>query len=296
MKMIAAELLERLGAVLIRHGRQTRRASSDEIRMLTLRTTPDAFEALPCPGAAWSNLDEAALLKYFSARAPGVLEQDGMTLPTLATGQRFSLRRDQAVVPTVAGSVLFGLHPEWQQPAWRVTALRFSGTEITAPIVDRLDTEGPALRAIEQAEAFLRRNLRVARLLVDRGTHFEEQDVPEYPLAAAHEAVANAVAHRDYATTTQVFVRLYDNRLEIQNPGGLLPGVTLEQLLVGGESRRRNPVIAEVLRQMGKMTTVGRGLALIRQELARLGSLPPEFVIDDHSFRVILPSRHARIP
>nr|MCU0516558.1 hypothetical protein [Oscillatoria sp. Prado101] len=94
---------------------------------------------------------------------------------------------------------LFGSHPEWLQPAWRVTALRFSGTEITAPIVDRLDTEGPALRAIEQAEAFLRRNLRVARLLVDRGTHFEEQDVPEYPLAAAHEAVANAVAHRDYA-------------------------------------------------------------------------------------------------
>ena len=125
-------------------------------------------------------------------------------------------------MPTVAGCALFGSHPEWLQPAWRVTALRFSGTEITAPIVDRLDTEGPALRAIEQAEAFLRRNLRVARLLVDRGTHFEEQDVPEYPLAAAHEAVANAVAHRDYAAPAQVFVRLYDNRLEIQNPGGLL--------------------------------------------------------------------------
>ena len=90
----------------------------------------------------------------------------------------------------------------------------------------------------------------MARLLVDRGAHFEEQDVPEYPLTAAHEAVANAVAHRDYATATQVFVRLYDNRLEIQNPGGLLPGVTLEQLLVGGESRRRNPVIAEVLRPL----------------------------------------------
>ena len=284
------------GAVFVRHGRQTRRASSDEIRLLTLRATPEAFEATPCPGAPWSSLDEPALLKYFSACAPGVLEQAGMTLPALATGQKFALRRGQELMPTVAGCVLFGLHPEWQQPAWRVTALRFSGTEITAPIVDRLDTEGPALRAIEQTEAFLRRNLRVARLLVDRGTHFEEQDVPEYPLTAAHEAVANAVAHRDYATATQVFVRLYDNRLEIQNPGGLLPGVTLEQLLVGGESRRRNPVIAEVLRQMGKMTTVGRGLALIRQESARLGSPPPEFVSDAHSFRVILPSRHVKLP
>ncbi len=280
------------GAVLIRHGRQTRRASAEEIRLLTLRETPEAYEASPCPGAAWTDLDETALRKYFSARAPGVLEQSGITLEALAAGQKFAVRRGADVVPTVAGCALFGRHPEWLQPAWRVTALRFSGTEITAPIVDRLDTEGPALRAIEQAEAFLRRNLRVARLLVDRGTHFEEQDVPEYPLAAAHEAVANAVAHRDYATPTQVFVRLYDNRLEIQNPGGLLPGLTLEQVLAGGESRRRNPVIAEVLRQMGKMTTVGRGLALIRQEMAGLGSPPPEFLSDELHFRVTLPSRH----
>ena len=281
------------GAVLVRHGRQTRRASAEEIRTLTLRETPEVYEASPCPSGAWANLDEAALRKYFSARAPGVLDQPGLTLEALACGQKFATRsgRGADVMPTVAGCVLFGSHPEWLQPAWRVTALRFSGVDITAPIVDRLDTEGPALRAIEQAEAFLRRNLRVARLLVDRGTHFEEQDVPEYPLAAAHEAVANAVAHRDYAAPAPVFVRLYDNRLEIQNPGGLLPGLMLEQVLAGGESRRRNPVIAEVLRQMGKMTTVGRGLALIRQEMASLGSPLPEFASDGQHFLVTLPSR-----
>ena len=127
-----------------------------------------------------------------------------------------------------------------------MTALRFSGFEIaTRQSLIAWTLQGPAPPpAIEQAEAFVRRNLRVARLLVDRGTHFEEQDVPEYPLAAAHEAVANAVAHRDYAAPAQVFLRLYDDRLEIQNPGGLLPGLTLEQVLTGGESRRRNPVIA----------------------------------------------------
>ena len=122
-----------------------------------------------------------------------------------------------------------------------------------------------------------------------------DRDVPEYPLAAAHEAVANAVAHREYVAPSQVFVRMYDNRLEIQNPGGLLPGLTLAQVLAGGQSRRRNPIIAEVLRQMGKMTTVGRGLALIRQEMARLGSPSPEFASDAQSFRVTLPSRHVNL-
>lgn len=283
------------GAVFVRHGRQTRRASAEEIRLLTLRETPDVYETTACPDTTWSDLDEAALRKYFSARAPGALDQPGLTLEALAIGQKFALRRANAPTPTVAGCVLFGLHPEWLQPVWRVTALRFSGNDIASPIVDRMDSEGPALRAIEQAEAFLRRNLRVARLLVDRGTHFEEQDVPEYPLAAAHEAVANAVAHRDYALPAQVYVRLYDDRLEIQNPGGLLPGLTLEQVLAGGESLRRNPVIAEVLRQMGRMTTVGRGLVLIRQEMAALGSPPAEFHSDSQHFRVTLPSRHVAL-
>lgn len=283
------------GTVFVRHGRQTRRASAEEIRFLTLRETPEVYEVTACPGATWSDLDEAALRKYFSARAPGALEQSGLTLETLAIGQKYALRRADAVTPTVAGCVLFGLHPQWLQPTWRVTALRFSGNDIASPIVDRMDSEGPALRAIEQAEAFLRRNLRVARLLIDRGTHFEEQDVPEYPLTAAHEAVANAVAHRDYAMPAQIYVRLYDDRLEIQNPGGLLPGLTLEQVLAGGESLRRNPVIAEVLRHMGKMTTVGRGLVLIRQEMADLGSPPPEFHSDSQHFRVILPSRHVAL-
>jgi len=72
----------------------------------------------------------------------------------------------------------------------------------------------------------------------------------------------------------------------------------LEQVLAGGESRRRNPVIAEVLRQMGTaapVTTVGRGLALIRQEMASLGSPLPEFASDGQHFLVTLPSRHVRL-
>jgi len=262
---------------------------------LTLRETPEVFETLPCPGTTWSDLDEAALRKYLAVRAPGALEQQGLTLTALAVSLKFATQRDGEVLPTVAGIALFGLHPQWKQPSWQLTALRFSGVVITAPIVDRLDTEGPALRTIEQGESFLRRNLRVARLRVDKGTHFDEQDLPEYPLAAAHEALANAVAHRDYSAPSQVFLRLYDDRLEVQNPGGLLPGVTLEQALAGGVSRRRNPVIAEVLRQMGKMTTVGRGLMLIQQEMEALGSPPPMFESDALYFRVTLPSRHKKL-
>ena len=48
------------GAVLVRHGRQTRRASAEEIRTLTLRETPEAYEASPCPSAAWAGIATGA--------------------------------------------------------------------------------------------------------------------------------------------------------------------------------------------------------------------------------------------
>jgi ATP-dependent DNA helicase RecG len=176
--------------------------------------------------------------------------------------------------------VLFGVRPEALRPAWRVTALRISGRELAAPVVDSLETEGPAPQAIAQVTAFLQRNL--------AGPSHEGQRPPDYPLAAVREVVANAVAHRDYAAPAQVFVRIFDDRLEVESPGGLFSGATLETLLTSGESRPRNPLIAETLRRMGLMAEAGRGLALIQEESARLGAPPPEFAADARRFWVVL--------
>jgi len=243
-------------------------ADAGSRRSWTSHETPGAYERRPCPGAPWTSLDETALDGYFA-------EPDSATLAAL---EGLIVRRDSALQPTVAGYALFGVHPELLRPAWRVVSedLRSGGT-------DRLETEGPAPQAIAQVEAFLWRNLRLGRP--------EEEEAPEYPPAAVLEAVANAVAHRDYAAASQVFVRLYDDRLEIQSPGGLPPDRTLEALLADGESYPRNPVIAGALRRMGLMAESGRGLALIRQEMASLGSAPPEFAADAHGFRVTLPNR-----
>ena len=53
------------------------------------------------------------------------------------------------------------------------------------------------------------------------------EDVAEYSLDAVREAVSNAVAHRDYQPAETIQIHMFDNRLEIQNPGGLLPGLTV---------------------------------------------------------------------
>jgi ATP-dependent DNA helicase RecG len=253
-------------------------ANSESRKSWTSHEAPGAYERRPCPGARWTALDETALDAYFAEPETSVPDSSA-----LAAREGLIVRRDSALQPTVAGYVLFGVHPERQRPAWRVVALRLSGTDRRAPVADRLETEGPAPQAIAQVEAFLLRNLQPA--------HTKGQATQDYPLAAVGEAVANAVAHRDYAAPSQVFVRLFSDRLEIESPGGLLPGATLQELLAGGQSRPRNPVIAGALRRMGLMAEAGRGLALIREEMARLGSPPPEFAADAHSFRVTLLSR-----
>jgi ATP-dependent DNA helicase RecG len=253
-------------------------ANPESRRSWTSHETPGAYERRPCPGAPWTALDETALDAYFAEPETSVPDSS-----VLAAREGLIVRRDSALQPTVAGYAVFGVHPERQHPGWRVVALRLAGADRSAPVADRLETEGPAPQTIAQVEAFLRRHL--------SPMHAEGQETQDYLLAAVLEGVANAVAHRDYAALSEVFVRLYDDRLEIENPGGLLPGVSLDQLLAGGESHLRNPVIAGALRRMGLMAEAGRGLALIREETARLGSPPPEFAADAHCFRVTLRAR-----
>jgi predicted HTH transcriptional regulator len=248
-------------------------ANPESRRSWTSHETPGAYEMRPCPGAPWTSLDETALRAYFSEP-----EDVGSILAARSVWEGFSVRRDSALQPTIAGYALFGVHPERLHPAWRVIVENLTGLPrpVRSGAPHRLETEGPAPKAIAQVEAFLRRNFQPA------------QETQDYPLAAVGEAVANAVAHRDYAAPSQIFVRLFDDRLEIESPGGLLPDATLQELLAGGQSRPRNPVIAGALRRMGLMAESGRGLALIREEVARLGSPPPEFAADAHSFRVTL--------
>ena len=88
-------------------------------------------------------------------------------------------------------------------------------------------------------------------------------------------------------------VRMFEDRLEVQNPGGLPEGLTLQEVTErGGFSYPRNPTLARVMRDWGRMEEVGRGLLRIRREMETLGAEPPIFESDRRQFQVLLPSRH----
>jgi ATP-dependent DNA helicase RecG len=100
--------------------------------------------------------------------------------------------------------------------------------------------------------------------------------VPLVDMAAFREAVANALIHRDYHRMGAVHVRLEDEALVISNPGGLVDGVTLANLLVT-EPRPRNRTLADAMKRIGVVERSGRGVDTIYRGMLKFGRPAPDY-------------------
>ncbi|HEV8062651.1 MAG TPA: ATP-binding protein [Gemmataceae bacterium] len=109
-----------------------------------------------------------------------------------------------------------------------------------------------------------------------------EQLTPDFPLVALQQIARNAILHRSYENTNAP-VRLYwfDDRVEIQNPGGPFGQVTKENFGHSGAYDYRNPNLAAVMKELGYVQRFGFGIVTARRELAKNGNPPLEFLIED---------------
>jgi len=106
--------------------------------------------------------------------------------------------------------------------------------------------------------------------------------VPKVDMGAFREAVANALIHRDYHRLGAVHIRLEDDALVVSNPGGLVDGVTLSNLLTT-EPRPRNPSLADAMKPIGVVERSGRGVDTIYRGLLRFGRPAPDYQRTDSS-------------
>lgn len=91
---------------------------------------------------------------------------------------------------------------------------------------------------------------------------FKRIDVYEYPIKAVREAIVNSLVHRNYAIKSEVFIEFDSNKLVIKNPGSFPPGTTPEN----PKPIPRNPIIYELMFQVGYVERQGRGIELIKEE------------------------------
>lgn len=158
-------------------------------------------------------------------------------------------------VPTAGGLLLFGRDRLRHFPDAWIQAGRFRGTD-RARIEDHAEFKGPLPGAIEEAIAFVEKHsthgARIGRV--------RRSDTWSLPPAAVREAVINAVAHSDYSQAgAPLRVALFDDRLEVENPGLLPFGLTLADLPLG-VSKLRNRVIGRVFHELGLVEQWGSGV------------------------------------
>lgn len=121
-------------------------------------------------------------------------------------------------------------------------------------------------------------------------SELREELVYDYPFQALREALVNAVVHRYYESNTPIMISIFDDRVEIQNPGSLYGDVRREDF--PGVTAYRNPVLAEVAKVLGYVNRFGRGLPRMVESMQKNGSLPPRIEPGAGHFLVVLP-RHA---
>jgi len=141
----------------------------------------------------------------------------------------------------------------------------FEGIDKTGKIIDHIEIKGNIFNQIDLSLKFVARNIRKSARINSQTGRREEQY--ELPILAIREAVANAVAHRDYRISSHIDIMIFDDRIEIWSPGELPLNIKISDLFKKHISVLRNPTIAEILFLSGYIERWGSGIEKMNKSM-----------------------------
>ncbi|MBQ9698097.1 MAG: putative DNA binding domain-containing protein [Acidaminococcaceae bacterium] len=244
----------------------------------------------PVPRALFTALDAKLLAEYIrrlKAEKPNLAALEEKDIYEL-----MSITRKEEV--TLSAVLLFCRYPQAYFPQLCITAVALPGMEAGEVgeagerFLDNRRIEGTIPEMLEQAIAFVRKNIRT-KTIIDPVTGRRE-DRTDYPMTAVREAILNTLVHRDYSMHTEgmpVQLAIYPNRIVIGNPGGIYGRLRVSQL---GKVQpdTRNPVLATALEVLGVTENRYSGIPTIRRAMEQFGLREPVFLDERGSFTVIL--------
>ncbi len=149
--------------------------------------------------------------------------------------------------------------------------------------IDKRDYAGLLWQQIEDSFQFVLRNIRLGAKI--EGVY--RRDIYELPPDSIRELIINAVMNCSFLQPSHVQVAIYDDRLEITSPGGLLPGVTLDRMREG-YSQIRNRALAHAFSYMNLIEGWGTGIPRLIRQMKEYGLREPEFIDMDVALRINL--------
>lgn len=267
------------GRYLQRAGTENISLRPRDLRRLLMERGEASFETEIARGASLEDIDWDRA-KAYVASLTGISE----TLPERVLLKRGCLaHQDGRLRPTHAGILLFGKEPLRFVRGAEIVAARFAGDAMSDSF-QRHDIGGTLPDQLRRAEAFLIDHLRKG---VHLGRAMARDEQYEYPLEAARELVVNAVAHRDYSIAgDSIHLFLFRDRMEVVSPGGLPGPVTIDN--IRSERFSRNPVIVQVLSDMGFIERLGYGVDRVIALMEQRRLHEPEFKESAGGFCVTL--------
>lgn len=256
------------GGFFLRQGANTQKLRRDEIRDLVSACGRFHYDASLCHAFRYpEDFSQQRFLKFLQAANI----QHQATPEDILRSLDLAVPTDDRLALTHAAVLLFAEAPQHWLRESHISCVCYQGTD-RLTIIDRQEIHGDLLSMIDQALIFLKRHIEVR---YEIGAAGQREERHAYPLPVLREALINAVTHRDYYYDgSHTYVHIFSDRMEIENPGGLYGGLTVEDL--GRRSVRRNSMIADLMYRAGYVEQVGSGIPRMREMLSRNGNPPFE--------------------
>ena len=260
------------GRYYVRKGRSNHLMSISELSDMYLKSTSSSWDAMPSE----HSLEDISLEKVaaFAKRMNPGSPDDPMRVL-----RKLSLVKDGK--PTNACYLAFAKD---DVPATLFQAGRFKGDSV---IIDSMAFKLDLFGELDNAMEFVRKHLMNGIVITGKPQHDIKHDYPE---EAIREIVLNMLVHRDYLDHGGVsIIKIFDDRMEFTNPGGLSGGLTVADLLADRyATKARNPEIAELFRCAGLTERYGSGIKRIMNACKSHGYVDVEFQNLESWFRVVL--------
>lgn len=226
------------------------------------------------------DIDREKLVAFIRKRSPDAQIED-RSVPELLLNLGVAQQNGELWINNT-GALFFSKEPSRFIPQNEIKMARFAGKE-AVDIIDSRFVNSTILDNLKDAEDFIKKNTKTAFKVREK---LAREEVPEYPYKVTREALVNAVTHRDYFSRDAVQINIFDDRLEIINPGTLPPGITFKVL--GNLSVQRNPLTYRLMRDIGLIEGLATGIPKMRAGMKNAGLPEPEFEELGNFFMVTL--------
>ena len=266
-----------------RVGNSNRVMSPQEIAQMHLKSVGQTWDQLSVVSAKNHDIDEQKIQWYLTRReaSRNVAQPQNMAVPDLL--RNIDCISEEETL-NHAGILFFGKHPQRFFHNAQLRVVRFKGTSVTHPVIDRLDCSGTLWEIVNATEEFIRKNIRLLSFRTSKS--FQRDDKFEYPLDALREAIINGLIHRNYQEPADVRVFIFDNRVEIISPGTFPEGVSPDKPM----HKPVNPILTQLMYDVGFIEKYGSGIKMMQRLCKEWENTEPRYELHPLETKVIFDS------